>query len=225
LRNVDYIGIVSDEYNSIGEGDLQYIGVIRNLNDGTQLRCFAATYTNCTAPANSGHIPQGVPYLVTALPVVSAATEKATENADGSPNHGIPGALITTPNAGSSPKNYWAFAVNNMTPKCAQSVAFDTLTQNQIVYVSQYPFGGTVGTQDAVVIDGFAIGPPNHLERYYYVKGYGRVLETVAYQASGNPNYTIQTQVVAHNILEPLSASVININTGGCGQGSAVNIS
>jgi hypothetical protein len=165
--------------------------------------------------------------------VVSYATELATENPeDGSPNHAIPGALVITPNTASDPVNFYTFAdvTLNPTGNCAQSLYGNDPFQTQVVYVQQIPFGGTVGTQDALVTDGFAQGAPNHVERYFYVKGMGRVRESKAFGGSGTSGYVYGTvdgytsSNTLHNLLEPLSSSYININTGGCPQGSAVSI-
>lgn len=139
---VDYVGITYDKANPFGEGALNYIGVIRNLSmAGGTLRCFSAPNTWCTAPQATVNIIEGVPYLITALPVISYAAEQATENPDGSPSAPIPGALIATPCSPCSPQpqNYWAFAQNDFSnaSQCAQSAAFTAYTQDRVVYVTQ----------------------------------------------------------------------------------------
>jgi len=216
---IDYIAISSNGW----QGSANYIGVARNLpGTGGQLRCFANVFENCTAPVNTVFMPEGVPYLISNLPGVSLQTELASENPDGSPAAPIAGSIITTQTVGYSPyKNYQPFGVNSMNGQCAQSLEFDTYNQTRIVYVTSVPFGGTIGTQDAIVIDGFGIGPPNHIERYFYVKGLGRVREATAFQGSDG-KYNHQTQNIYHNVEEPLSSKTININGGGCPQGSAV---
>lgn len=180
---------------------------------------------NCTAPPNTVFLPEGVPYLISSLPVVSLQTELASENQDGSPKAPIAGSMLTTPTYGINQPhpNYEPFTVNNMTAQCVQSTAFTTYNQTRVVYVTGVPFGGNVGTQDAIVIDGFAIGPPDHVERYFYVKGLGRVREGTAYYDSATGYYDQQQrQNILHNVLQPLSSAYININGGGCPQGSSL---
>jgi len=228
----DYIGITNSTYDPFGEGALQYIGVIRNFEGGNaQVRCFTDPSTNCSAPV-SGHVLEGMPYIIRNLPIVSATTELATENGDGTPNRAIPGALITSPSGGDarSPANYWNYGLNTFSPGCGQTRQSNFYSQNQVVYVQQLDFGGTVGTQDAIVTDGYSIGPPNTLERYYYVRGLGRVRETVARQPSGTgpgtSGYGVGVSNILHNYLLPLDRNQFDSSlfTTTCGQGSAVPI-
>jgi hypothetical protein len=111
---------------------------------------------------------------------------QATENdpnpasASAWPVRPIPGALISTPSSGDSVAgpNFWNFGVNNFGAGCSQTHLYNTYSKVQIVYVTAVPFGGAIGTRDAIVIDGINTGNPiNTLERYYYVYGYGRVRE------------------------------------------------
>lgn len=168
----DYIAISSDSSDPFGQGAQPLIGVARNRDSGTP-RCFTYPNSSCTAPAGGSIL--GVPYYIRALPVVSAATELAAENSDGSPSGPISGVLITTPEAASQygPANYWSHGLNTFGPNCSQTRQSNFLSQGQVVFVRQMNFGGTVGVRDALVSDGFAIGPPNHVERYYYVAGLG----------------------------------------------------
>jgi len=238
---IDYIAITSETQNPFGEGALQYIGVARNYPGGNNpLRCFdtaTSPNSNCTAPP-SGHV-FGAPYLIQKIPVVSWATAQATENdadptaTDAYGTKPIPGALITTPSAGDGvgPPNYENFGVNNMSSTCAQTHSFNTYSQGQIVYVTGVPFGGSIGTQDAIVLDGYSNDSPSVLERYYYVKGYGRVRESVSYKYSGSTTYGVKQpaggfQALDRNAYRPYNANIIyaNGNHGGCPQGSAVPI-
>ena len=239
----NYIAIGSGLYNPFGDGQIQYIGGVRNFTGydtstttkGT-LRCFTTARSpniNCTAPPSGQFF--GVPYLIKHLPIVSAATELATENPDGSPARGIPGALITTPYAGGignpNPTNYWNIGVNTMSATCAQSHQENTYSQGQVVYVQQFNFGGSIGVQDAIVTDGFSYANnPDSIERYYYVSGYGLVREAVSWAASGSSKYDNASGHTAtniyHNYLLPLDKTLFNstLLTTSCPQGSAVAI-
>ncbi len=219
---IDYIGITTGT-EDLGQGPEEYIGVIRNLTGtGGQLRCFTYINTTCTAPALHVNIPQGVPYLISSLPVISAAMEQSTENPDGSPESPLPGALLTTPNS-SNPPGYTFFADVNMSSSCAQSLAFNTNTSVHVVYVTGMAFGGSIGTQDGVVINTYTTGPPRHFERFYYVKGLGRVRESVSFYNPNTGLFNANTTNSVHNTLETLNVQMFNdFNAGGCPQGSAV---
>lgn len=212
----------------------QYIGVIRNYpTGGDPLRCFT-TLSSCTAPA-SGFPLEGMPYIIDRLPVVSWATVAATENdtdpsqADAYPIIGIPGAMTTTPNT-SDQSSFWYYNVLNFDANCAQHQNFRVGSINTVIYVTGVPFGGQVGTQDAIVTDGVSNGNPSFLERYYYVKGFGRVREDISAQVATSP-YGIPVYGKG-NFLSNNSdrSSVLPLNLGfipfpashgGCPQGSA----
>jgi len=229
---IDYIAISSEGVN-VGDGFIQEIGVARNYPaDGNPLRCFTIARSpsiNCTAPP-SGHV-FGTPYVMYHVPVVSWATVQATEHdpdptkSDAWPTRGIPGALVTTPTGsdGFAPANYWNYTVNNFNSGCSQSFHFNTYSLGTVAYVTGVPFGGNVGTHDAIVTDGFSFANPSTLERYYYVYGLGRVRENNAQGLNGNA-YGSNGQNVDRNQLKPVNSGVIyyNGNHGGCGQGSAV---
>ena len=233
---IDYIAISSETVN-VGDGPIQEIGVARNYPadpQGDPLRCFTIARNpsiNCTAPP-SGHV-FGMPYVIYHIPVVSWATVQATENnpnptaGNAWPTRGIPGALVTTPGGsdGFAPANYWNYTVNNFGGGCTQSFHFNTYSLGTVAYVTGVPFGGTVGTRDAIVTDGFSYANPSTLERYYYVYGLGRVRENNAQGGNGGP-YTANGQNLDRNQEKPINSAVIyhNGNHGGCGQGSAVPI-
>ena len=232
----DYIAVTTAGHGSSGE----YIGVIRNYpgygNGG--LRCFSNGTAICTAPANSSDIPEGVPYQIPALPEVDLATLEAASNPTSgtnplpawmSPRVPIANAMITTPNGTNG--NWWSFGAQGMTyPGCAQSVENNGNAypqQTRIVYVAGIPFGGTIGTKDAIVIDNWSIGPPNHIERYFYVKRLGRVAESVSWQDAAG-NYDTGITGLNHSYEVPVTAAfaqyIIPWGTDECPQGGAVVI-
>ncbi len=221
---IDYIGISSGGW----QGSPNYIGVIRNV-PGTrgQLRCFANEFQNCTAPANTVFMPEGVPYLIPNLPVVSLQTELASENSDGSPKAPIAASMVTTYTVGIDNPYYNAqpFGVESMSGQCSQSLENNQYSETLIVYVKGVPFGGNIGTQDAIMIDGLGF-PRNHIERFFYVQGLGRVREGTASWDSNTGYYDlsqpVQRQNIYHNMVEQLSSSTITLQGVMCPQGSAI---
>jgi len=94
-------------------------------------------------------------------------------------------------------------------------------------YVTGVPFGGNVGTRDALVLEGFSYANPSTLERYYYVSGLGRVRENNAQRTSGGQTpYNQKGQNLDRNQEKAVNSSVIyaNGNHGGCPQGSAITL-
>ena len=203
---------------------------------GDPLRCFTSARNpsiNCTAPANGDVF--GPPYIMNNVPVVSWATAAATENdpnptaSDAWPTRGIPGALVTTPTGsdGFAPANYINYTVNNFGGNCSQSHNFNTYSLGTASYVTGVPFGGNVGTRDALVLEGFSYANPSTLERYYYVSGLGRVRENNAQRTSGGQTpYNQKGQNLDRNQEKAVNSSVIyaNGNHGGCPQGSAITL-
>jgi len=240
---IDYIGITSETYDPFGEGNIQYIGVIRNNPaDGTPLRCFTTARNpsvNCTSPPN-GHV-LGAPYIIYHLPIISWPSIQATENdpnlanRDAYPLHPVPNAIVPTlmTSDGTAPANFWNFTVNRYNGNCGQAFAFNTYSMGRIAYVTAVPFGGNIGTQDAVVIEGqsFIKNGISTLERYYYVKNLGRVREShsVAPNISstyGSDGSAGSAENLNRSSYRSLDNNVIyhNGNHGGCAQGSAVPI-
>lgn len=232
---VDYIGITSAAHqNPPGGGTEYYIGVIRNRESASgPLRCFATAGEGCTAPAGSYFMPEGVPYRIASVPIVSWDAVESASNSDGwSPRSPIAGELITTPS--SQNNDHWLFDDRTMDPStCSQWKAFEADSKVGIAYVKNVPFGGTVGpyvgspvgTQDAIVVDTFGVnsdpGQPSTAERYFYVKGLGRVEESNAKSYNGPP-YTLNPQYTLWNVERGLISSIVNPDpTPQCPQGSA----
>lgn len=238
---IDYIAITSFDHSSLpppGRGSPYYIGVARNVPGGgdTTLRCFSTYTVPCTAPPNSYFIPEGVPYTMSQLPVVSWSTVQSATNPDGTPDNPIgspmapiPGALITTVNAQDG--NFWSFGGRNMDNNCAQTSGPEYKSKVLVAYVPNVPFGGMVGskggtpigTQDAIVVDTFGIGSyPRTAERYYYALGLGRVAEGTA-QSNGGPPYTLNPTHNTWNVERPVDPSIIDIDqTSQCPAGTYI---
>jgi len=217
LGIVDYIAISSYNHGSVAS-PVYYIGVARNQPGPNYngLRCFSTNNELCSAPVNSLMMPEGVPYQISALPVVSYSTVLSASNADLSPSSPIPGAMLTTPNSGDG--NYWLFETWNMAypPPCVQTSAGNNYeTKVLVAYVPNVPFGdvqggdnpGSIGTQDAVVVDTFSIGPPREAERYFYVKDLGRVREGHSTYDSRTGLYDLDTNETTWGVQLPINQS------------------
>jgi len=171
-----------------------YIGVIKDFtkNNYTNnvLRCFANPGEYCTAPPNTNYLPSGLPESLL-LNVATAQDDVNASNSDGTPRVLIAGSKDIT-----GPQSFeWV----NLDPStCAQTQV--GLVGNQVfaVYVQGIPFGGDVGTRDAVVIEEVETAYinenrnsyPDHIERYYYVNGYGRVREATSGYDTGTQEFT-----------------------------------
>ncbi len=158
-----------------------YVGVMRSANS-SDFRCFSNVDSSpCTAPPNAAFPPQSVPQIMT-LTVASSQDALSAENSDGSPNHAIAGASLLT---GPQPVT---FGIYHMDPSsCQQTYEGNDQHTVYAVFVQDVNFGGDLGVKDAVAIDEYEAGPTpsqDHVERYYYVAGYGRVREG---SASYNP--------------------------------------
>jgi hypothetical protein len=149
----------------------------------------------------------------------------ATNSADGSPLKPIAGSMITTPKA--SANDYWQFGINsyNWPTGCAQTYIGTDPNQTRIVYVTNVPFGGTIGTSDAIIIDGYsgASSSSDHVERAFYVLGYGRVEFGIAFYNPGDGKYDNTPHYNAvHSNYEPIDADNFNFQGEQCNQGSYI---
>lgn len=195
-----------------------YVGVMRNAPDfnPANFRCFSNVDASpCTAPPNATFPPQSVPQIVN-LNVVSASTAAAAENSDGTPNGPIAGSSQVT---GSQPVN---FGIYHMDPStCAQTYIGNVLHTVLMVFVNQKNFNGNLGVRNAVVIDEYEGGPTpdqNHVERYYYVAGIGRVQESSSYYNPSTGKFdrplggvSLRNMIVQSNMPQPATI---------CAQGS-----
>lgn len=226
---VDYIAIGSHDFPSVDGSSTKRIGVVRNHEgggSGDQLRCFTVTATStdhCQSPATKA---LGPPYLIPYLPVVSEDVLNGASNSDGSPSEPVPGSLLVTPKA--STGNYWGFGIQNMTfPGCVQSYFGGTQSRDHVVYVTGVHFGGTVGKQDAIVIDGDSGHTSNmdHIERTFYVQGLGRVREGIAFYSTHDQIYDNMPHYnELHSNERTLNPNIFNIYPAQCPQGSAVTL-
>lgn len=170
-----------------------FFGVIRNLDrsGGSNLfRCFgfANPVRACQASPNPRFFPEDVPVILKTNEA-SAATVLATENrTTGAPEEPISGANFINGN------KFEIIAVNSIdVSSCTQRIGDEIAIRVSSTYVTKYPFGGEIGNRDALIIDeeesassgGIIASKPTHLERYYYVRGYGRVKEG---SSKYNPN-------------------------------------
>lgn len=183
---------------------------MRNAPDfnPANFRCFSNVDASpCTAPPNAAFPPQSVPQIVN-LNVVYASTAAAAENSDGTPSGPIAGSSQIT---GSQPVN---FGIYHMDPStCAQTYIGNVLHTVSMVFVYQKFFDGDLGYRNAVVIDeyeGGATPDQNHVERYYYVAGIGRVQESSSYYNPSTGKYdrplggvSLRNKIVDSNMARP----------------------
>ena len=182
---VDYI---ARSYGGGANGG-SFIGVIRNIDSG-QLRCFADPGQLCTAPPRTSSMPEGVPKSLL-LNVVSEQDDKNASNPDGTPRTQIAGARNIT--------GMQTFQVNNMNmSNCMQTPAGKVGVTVSAAFLYAFPFGGDIGTQNALVIEeietkyinGQLDSHPDHIERYYYVNQYGRVREATSSYSTATGQFT-----------------------------------
>lgn len=230
---IDYIAITSFVHKDQPSGSSPYyIGVIRNWTgpaSGSILRCFSTPNAPCGSPADSSFMPEGAPYLIPNLPVVGVdALNDATNPSDGSPLKPIAGSMITTlePSTG----NYWNFGINNFNwpTGCAQTSAGTGASQTRIVYVTNVPFGGTIGNSDAIVIDGYSKVTPsseNHVERAFYVLNVGRVRFGIAFYDPSDGLFDSEPHYDAiHSNEETINNDYFNWQGEQCNQGSYITL-
>jgi hypothetical protein len=235
---VSWIAITSFQHKKkiYGASD-QYIGVIRNWTGPAStaykdiLRCFSTPNQACGVPSSASIPLNGVPYLIQYLPVVPLKNLNAAENSAGVPTGPIVGALLTTPPASTTTDDYWNFGIvkigqSSDTKSCTKQPPPYTTdqTKNLVVYVKNVPFGGNIGTQDAIVIDGFACqnSPRCHMERYFYVKGYGQVRAGVSFWVKGDQFGASPAYNQVFSYYEFYNASYFNLRADNCAQGSAI---
>jgi hypothetical protein len=216
------------DYTGIGPN---VIGVIRSRSPQLGLRCFANTSQYCGSPPNSTMVPEAMP-VTYGLNIVPASYITAAENADGSPSGHIFQAR-SPEGSNNTPGTYVPFANNTFTNAgCSQSLGGWTYAETEAVYATAVNFGGTVGVQDAVVIDEYELGPTtsqNHMERYFYVHGYGRVREGSSGYDTANGLYDLGVEGHARDnevrsVLLPRDYSKIPNSPTECPQGSTVSM-
>lgn len=229
---IDYVAITSWSHPSLnGDSSPQYIGVIRNWTgpaSGNILRCFSTPHHICASPPDSSFMPEAVPYLIPSLPRVgNGALADATNPVDGSPLKPIVGSMVTTPKA--STGDYWNFGVHdyNWPYGCTQTYDFEGTSQVRIVYVNNVHFHGTIGTSDAIVIDGYsgASSSSDHVERAIYVQGLGRVGFGVAFYDPSDGLYDNTPHYAhTHSNVETIDPNNFNFQGEQCNQGTAITL-
>ena len=174
----------------------QTIGVIRSFDTADGLRCFANTSAPCAAPSNATFVPEGIPVII-GLQKIAGTDLAPFENSNGSPKGIITGSF--SPQHG----QYTPFANNYMNGGCLQSGGNWTYAFTEVIYATAIDFKGDIGVKDAVIVDEYEMGPPAHVERYFYVHGYGRVRE-------GSANFDSNT--LAYDMPVPGQSSTDNEN-------------
>ena len=183
---------------------------MRNVSNN-ELTCFSNPGENCQAPPDDNYLPEGLPETLT-LNEASAQDDINASNSDGTPKTLIAGSIDFT--------GQQVFDVHQMdATTCAQTYLGPVGNDVSAVYVKAIPFGGNVGTQDALVIqevetafvNGSENSYPDHIERYYYVHGYGRVREATANYSQATGEFTVtQGNNPVRNTLSPASTNYPN---------------
>ena len=162
-------------------------------------------------------MPEGLPEQLL-LNVASAQDDVNASNADGTPRVLIAGSKDIT--------GQQTFGVNSMDiTTCKQNYLGLVGNDVSAVYVQAIPFGGNVGTKDAVVIqevetayvNGVENSYPDHIERYYYVNGFGRVREATAVYNKATGQFTISQ---GNNAVRNTLGSPFSTPPNYCPQGS-----
>jgi hypothetical protein len=169
----------------------------------------------CTAPPNSSIFPESLPEQFDTN-VVPWATELGAENSNGTPKTHIQGAV----NFQSG--NYEYFGVQKMNlSTCTQSYLGNVGVLIEVIFVKAVEFGGSIGIMDALVVDEYELGASaaeNHVERYFYVHGYGRVREASSYY---NPDDGLYDKPLSGNSVRNSIQNVTLASPLECPQGSA----
>lgn len=220
IANVYTNGII--DYTARSNTSPYFIGVVRYIdptepdpNQRNQLRCFGQKNAPCSAPPNVAYPPQSAPQIFN-VNVASPQDELAGDNPGGSPRQPIRGAVSLTNNTTVD------FSINVLNPTtCAQTLIGGLGHQVTAVFVRQLYFGGDLGYKDTLIIDEYETGPTlpqYHMERYYYVNGYGRVREGAAYY---DTTAQVYTHPISYSLRNLLRANTIAQPAEPCPQGSA----
>jgi len=197
---VDY---VARSYGSGGANGAYYIGPSRSLgynaptHDYT-LYCFSDPGQTCTAPPSTSMMPQAVPRLLTLNVVLPSEDDAASDPTTGTPIRPLNGTYSIT--------GITNFQVVVMGPGCQQQLIGLVQAEVRAAFLYQYPFGGDLGTQNALVIEEIEYQNYNgsteigHIERYYHINGYGRVRDSVAFYDPSTQSYTPGSNPIRRNI-------------------------
>jgi len=223
---VDYIA----RSTATGTTPAQPVGVVRNVagDVGGSLRCFASAGQVCSGPPTSDNFPEAVPASAT-LNVVPWTTARQAENQGSSvPGAAGAGTPRTTIQGAIQLTGWRTFQEQFMNSSCQQTPGAALQNQVSIVYVTDVDFGGDLGVNDALVIDeqerAAGATTPHHIERYFYVAGWGRVREASAHYNSNTGVYDLhETGISTRNTYASRFATPAAIPnpTNLCPQGSA----
>ena len=196
---IDYI---TRSTNSAGANGGYYIGVSRSADLTDGLRCFSNPGQFCTAPPSTSAMPEDVPRLLTLNVVLPSDDDAASSAMDKSPIAHIAGGINI------SGLTYFQ-TVNMDINTCAQTLTGIIPYAVYASFLYQYDFQGMIGVQDALVIEEIEYQNvngqiiPNHIERYYYVNGYGRVRDSIAFWDVNSQQYTDQGPNGGFNVVRP----------------------
>ena len=206
-------------YIARSSGNNYLVGSVRSYDDTDGLRCFSNVGQYCTAPSNSNFMPGNIP-MITSMNVVPLQIELNGENSDGSPK--FPLQYSTGYNNGQA----YQFGVVSMDPAtCAQTYEGAITAGLYWTYVQGIPFGGDIGTQDAVVIEEVEAGATasqNHMERYFYVKNVGIVREGSSYYDPSTGYY--DRPLGGNSVRNVYSSSNITPHPVQCPQGTVTSL-
>jgi hypothetical protein len=161
----------------------------RTYDSQNGFKCFAQIGKPCDAPMSN---PAGAPELISDLPIVPWSAVLAASNVVAgcgsstvgacktnlTPTGPIAGELVTSgagttwngPAPGATPDSDkgWQRVVTMDPTDCSQGASFNYYEYTAIVKVQNVDFGGTIGVQDAIIKDTWAVNG-QHGERYYAV--------------------------------------------------------
>lgn len=172
------------------------VGPIRNVDPyfHEHYRCFSKPSQRCTEPSNTDYPPQGVPGAFYAQIDMDALPLPPVPIKD-------PTWIPITPAANIDEAIQWndgwhEFGVNLIDPvTCEQTFVRNVKRRVSYLVLDDVDFGGDLGVQYNVLVIDHEESYPNdptdnhpegHIERYYYVKGYGRVAIGVSQDMDGD---------------------------------------
>ena len=193
---VDY---VARSYGSSGPNGAYYIGVSRSFSYDSQsdtsiLRCFSDPGQFCTAPPNTSMMPEAVPRTLALNVIYPSEDYDASDPSTHTPIRPLNGTYSIT--------GFRDFQVVSMDfSTCQQQLVGTVGAEVRAAYIYQFPFDGDIGTQNALIIEEieYSSYPTiGHIERYYYVNGYGRVRDSIGFYNPDNQQWTPGSNPVRH---------------------------
>jgi len=207
------------DYTARSNTSPYFIGVVRYFDptdpNVKTLRCLSQENQYCTAPPTVAY-PVGSAPQIFDVNVASVQDELNADNPDGSPRQAIPGNVSFTNNQQVN------FGIVDLDNACNPTYIGTIGHQVLAVFVRQLDFQGDLGPQDTLIIDEYETGPTletYHMERYYFVNGYGRVRDGASYY---DPNTMVYDgHLSGSSIRNTLRPSTLAPPANTCPQGSA----